>query len=200
MLCLRLKITGVGVPEGSSGSSNPGGRGTVTTGHLLGPSHGSGLPAGCLVEFSWVWTLCDSSPGRRTGTPVEGGLAPCHVLESSLCVWTVVPRCRDRSACEDLPTDWAWHLREREEHASAACFPDLARCCSSRLMCTHGKHTQALPRRFTEARAPGLSSKINQWPFIDCLPCPGHAVNCCEGHRGTLLNPALEGLGIHSHT
>lgn len=29
--------------------------------------------------------------------------------------------------------------------------------------------TQALPPRFTTARTPGLSLKINQWPFIDCL-------------------------------
>lgn len=31
-----LKITGVGAPEGSSGSRSPEGRDTVTTGHLLG--------------------------------------------------------------------------------------------------------------------------------------------------------------------
>lgn len=126
----------------------------------------------------------------------EGGPAPRHVLELNLCVWTVVPRCLDSRACKGWLTGWVWHLREREDHGCAEYFPDLARCCSSRLMCTHGKHTQALPRRFTEASAPGLSSKINQWPFIDCLPCPGHTVSCCGGHGGTPLNPALEGLVI----
>lgn len=62
-----LKITGVGVPEGSSGSSNPEDRGTVTTGHLLEQAMCSVLPASCLVVPFWVQGLCDSNPGRWTG-------------------------------------------------------------------------------------------------------------------------------------
>ena len=44
-----------------------------------------------------------------------GGLDPGDVLESSLCMWTVVPRCRVGRAGRGLLTDWVWHPGERGE-------------------------------------------------------------------------------------
>ena len=43
---------------------------------------------------------------------ILGGLDPGDVLQSSLCVWTVVLRCRVSGAGRGWLTDWVWHPGE----------------------------------------------------------------------------------------
>lgn len=143
--------------------------------HPWGCAMCSVFTASCLIEPSWGWGLQDSSPGRWTGPiPPKGSPVPCCILELSLSAYTVVPSHRYGGASGGPLTDWVWRQRERDDNGSAAHFPNLARCCSSRLMCDHGKHTQALPQMFAVAGALGLSSEINQRPFIECLLHLGH--------------------------